>query len=162
MQIYGVDPFTAAPDKDSGKFVSVTMAVENNTLLSDYISMDPNYRRALTAVRQWETGKLTYGNGDHASSDYCSLADFCFGDHFVEIRLPWLLINVGDPVYMRAHEDYYENYGVELSHIDTIWMGVSSENDITLSSFPVKDFGRRITWHERLKQSYKVIRKIWS
>lgn len=162
MQIYGVDPFTAAPDKDSGKFVSVTMAVENNTLLSDYISMDPNYRRALTAVRQWETGKLTYGNGDPASSDYCSLADFCFGDHFVEIRLPWLLINVGDPVYMRAHEDYYENYGVELSRIDTIWMGVSSENDITLSSFPVKGFGRRITWHERLKQSYKVIRKIWS
>ena len=162
MQIYGVDSFTVAPDKDSGKFVSVTMAVENNTLLSDYISMDPNYRRALTAVRQWETGKLTYGNGDPASSDYCSLADFCFGDHFVEIRLPWLLINVGDPVYMRAHEDYYENYGVELSRIDTIWMGISSENDISLSSFPVKGFGWRITWHERLKQSYKVIRKIWS
>ncbi len=161
MEMYGIDPFTIVPDKDSGRFVPVTMAVENNTLLSDYDSIDPVLRRELTSVRQWETGHLTCGNGDPASADYCSLADFCFGSHCVEVRLPWLLINVGDPVYMEAHEDYYEHYGVELSPVDTLWMGVSSKDHAALSPFHVKGVGRRVTWHERMKQSYEVIRQAW-
>ena len=161
MEIYGVDPFTVAPDKDSGHFVPVTMAVENDTLLEDYNAMDPVIRWELTALKQWETGRLTCGSGNPESDDYCSLADFCFGEHCVEIRLPWLLINVGDPIYMKAHGDYYEHYGVELSTVDTIWMGISSDADVSLRAFEVKGFGRRILWHERMKQSYEVIRQAW-
>ena len=62
MEIYGVDPFTVAPDKDSGHFVPVTMAVENDTLLEDYNAMDPVIRWELTALKQWETGRLTCVN----------------------------------------------------------------------------------------------------
>ena len=105
--------FVDFPEKDSDDFVPVTMAVDNDTLLENYSSMNPVLRRELTSLGEWETGKLVYGNGDPEASDYNSLTDFSFGESMVEIRLPWLLLNVGDPVSMAVHEDYYENYGVE-------------------------------------------------
>ena len=35
------------------------------------------------------------------------------GDGFVEIKIPWQLLNFADPTKMYIHDDYYEVYGVE-------------------------------------------------
>lgn len=45
--------------------------------------------------------------------DTDTLADFCYGDDCVEVRLPWLLINMGDPSNSLVHRDYYVCHGVE-------------------------------------------------
>ncbi len=161
MELEGENPFVSFPEKDSDDFVPVTMAVENDRLLEDYSAMDPSIRRELTAPGVWETGRLSYGNGDPQDPAYDSLADFCYGEGSVEIRLPWLLLNVGDPVSMAAHEDYYENYGVEFEDISAIWMGVTSGDSVSLSPFEVEGTGRHGGYHERLKRSYWIIRQAW-
>ena len=58
---------------------------------------------------------------DHDSPDFNSLADFMAGDGFVEIKLPWQLLNFSDPSLMTIHDDYYEHYGIEYIEIDEIW-----------------------------------------
>lgn len=106
-----------------------------------------------------------HGCGDPDRADYCSLADFCFGDHCVEIRIPWLLLNVSDPVTMKVHEDYYEHYGVECRAISEIWLGVakqgSAQETVPMASFSVAGTGRTPRYHERLKKSYDVMQKAW-
>ena len=37
------------------------------------------------------------------AADYDSLADFCFGEDCVEIRIPWALLNFANPAEMLIH-----------------------------------------------------------
>lgn len=54
------------------------------------------------------TGRLVHGNGNPQSPEYNSLADICFGDGLVEIRLPWLMLNFSDPSAVQIHDDYHD------------------------------------------------------
>ena len=114
----------------------------------------------------YETGALRCGNADPEAADYDSLADFCFAEHGVEIRIPWQLLNFASPVEMVIHDDYYEHYGVEYIHIDEIYAGLSAASGtdavITMAPFPLEGWGRDITWHERLKESYYILQKHWT
>lgn len=159
--VTGKDPFTVFPEKDSGKFVPIQMVLENDTLLENYQKMDPIERREKTALGTWDTGRLHYGSEDKESKEYSSLADFCFGVQCVEIRVPWMLLNVGDPTLMSVHKDYYENYGVEFQRAESLWIGVVHEGTAELLEVPVKGAGKRIETHERLKDSYYVVQKEW-
>lgn len=92
-----------------------------------------------------------------------SLADFCFGADCVEIRLPWLLLNVGDPAAMGVHRDYYQYYGVEFKQIQAIWVGAAredEENAVPIVSLRVKGW-RYLDYRERLKDSYYIIQSNW-
>lgn len=116
-----------------------------------------------TLTQTYETGKLTYGNANPSSPDFDSLADFCAGDGFVEIKLPWQLLNFADPTSMRIHDDYYECYGVEYLSIDSIRVGVGDGSDtIEMARFPMKKLGREPEYHERLKQSYYILQAYWN
>ena len=135
------------------------MAVRN-PLLVDELTPET---RVLQRLGVWETGRLVRGNGDSASDQYNSLADFCFGANCVEIRLPWLLLNVGDPAAMGVHRDYYQYYGVELKQIKTLWVGAAREGDgetIPMASLRVKGW-KDLDYRERLKESYYVIQSSW-
>ena len=114
----------------------------------------------------YETGALRCGNADPEAADYDSLADFCFAEHGVEIRIPWQLLNFASPVEMVIHDDYYEHYGVEYIHIDEIYAGLSAASGadavITMAPFPLEGWGSDITWHERLKESYYILQKQWT
>ena len=66
---------------------------------------------------------------------------------------------------MMIHDDYYENYGVEYIKIEHINVGIAGEgNDmrIHLEAFPLKGWGRNVTYHERLKQSYYEVKEFWT
>ena len=116
-----------------------------------------------TLMQTYETGKLTYGNANPDSRDFNSLADFCAGEGFVEIKLPWQLLNFADPTTMRIHDDYYECYGVEYLTIDSIRVGVGDGSDtIQMARFPMKKLGREPQYHERLKQSYYILQDYWT
>lgn len=62
---------------------------------------------------------------------------------------------------MAAHKDYYENYGVEHEEFQAIWLGIAAEGHAEMKAFRVKGTGRKPEVHERLKDSYYVIREEW-
>lgn len=155
----GEDPFLDFPEKDSPRFVPLGMAVQN-PLLVDELTPET---RALQRLGVWEAGRLTHGNGDSQSEEYNSLADFCFGEGCVEVRLPWLMLNIGDPSAMMAHRDYYQHYGVEFKPIQEIWIGASqgdAEEEIPMRAFRVKGW-KTLLYRERLKESYYTMQAYW-
>jgi len=155
----GSDPFLHFPEQDSAKFVPLGMAVKN-PLLVDTLTPET---RALQRLGVWETGKLVHGNGDSQSPDYDSLADFCFGEGCVEIRLPWLLLNVGDPASMLAYRDYYQHYGVEFKQIRELWIGAAragETGEILMKDLRVRGW-KRLAFRERLKGSYYIVQAYW-
>ena len=114
----------------------------------------------------YETGRLRYGNADPEAADFDSLADYMFTEDGVEIRIPWQLLNFSNPSEMMIHDDYYEHYGVENLHIDEIWAGLGlgegNEYRIPMASFPLEGWGRTVTYHERLKESYYILQNYWA
>lgn len=155
----GDDPFLDFPEADSGSFVSLGMAVQN-PLLVDTLTPET---RALQRLGVWETGKLTHGNGNSEAENYNSLADFCFGTGCVEIRVPWLLLNVGAPASQLVHRDYYQHYGVEFKQIRDIWIGAArggEEDGIPMEAFRLKSW-KSLEYRERLKESYYIMQSYW-
>ncbi|MDY5940568.1 MAG: hypothetical protein SPJ23_02830 [Eubacteriales bacterium] len=146
------------PDIDSPLFVNIDMILQTATPLL--------YLDNTAPAEVYETGKLTYGNANPDSSDYNSLADFICSGNYIEVKLPWQLLNFSDPSRMMIHDDYYSgNYGVEFISLDEMYVGLScgKENGrISLSAVPLKGWGNRVRYHERLKPSYYILQSVWS
>lgn len=144
------------PAADSPRFVKINMILQTATAL---IYND----RAPAEV--FETGLLTYGNANPDSPEFNSLADFiCAGD-FVEIKLPWQLLNFADPSRMAIHDDYYDgNYGVAYQTIRRLYAGVGAagKGRIHLAPLELEGWGNRVTCHERLKASYYLLQELWT
>lgn len=156
----GIDPFVSYPSIFSGRFVPVRMALRNSRLADDLGPETAAQRRLGT----WETGVLTAGCGDPASEEYNSLADLCFGPDGAEVRLPWLLLNVGDPSSMAVHRDYYTHYGVELRSVRQMGIGLARQGqteEVAMQSVRLSGWMNRVTYRERLKQSYWMMKELW-
>lgn len=112
----------------------------------------------------FETGKLKYGIGNPARADFDSLADFYADGSYIEIRLPWQMLNFGDPSERMIHDDYYENYGIEFIEIKELYVGICDGGEdfrTHLDAFPLKAWGNKVTFHERLKDSYYAMQAEW-
>lgn len=126
---------------------------------SEYDSLDP---QQYSIMETYETGLLTYGNADPSSPQFDSLADFCAAEGFVELRLPWGLLNFASPVSMTVHDDYYEWYGVELLEISSLCAGVGDGSaEVQMEPFALKRLGKTPQYHERLKASYAILQAAW-
>lgn len=160
--IAGVDPFVDRPARDSDVFATVSMAVRLQTVRaqSEEALMDGAWQQTLSA---WDTGRLIHGVRNPEDPGYNSLADFCYGGDCVEVRLPWLLLNVGDPTRMLIHGDYYRNYGVNLERVRGFRIGISGEGDtVATAAVPFRGLGNnQPEVRERLKQSYYVVQGAW-
>ena len=81
----------------------------------------------------------------------------------MEIKIPWQLLNFGNPSEMKIHDDYYENWGVEFIDIDSMYVGVGDgSSTIELFEKPLKGWGSDVTYHERLKESYYIMQQLWA
>ena len=113
-----------------------------------------------------ETGILRYGNANPKAYNFDSLADFMFTDDGVEIRVPYELLNFLNPSEMMIHDDYYECYGIEGLHIDSMYVGFAygeyGDERIDMTSFELEGWGKTVTYHERLKRSYYILRDYWA
>ncbi|MGN0711595.1 MAG: hypothetical protein ACI4LO_07520 [Anaerovoracaceae bacterium] len=159
-KITGEDPFENPPAKDSDRFVPIRMILSNDRI-SDPL-MEEAEMKELSYFETVETGALKYGNADPEAGDYNSLADFCFGKNCVEIRIPWALMNFSNPADMKIHKDYYECYGRESMGISELYIGCGYGNDtIKMQSVPMKKQRIGADYHERLKESYEVLKKGW-
>lgn len=151
------------PDPNAAGFVNIDMILEifpyegegRAELLGDK-SVDATF----------ETGKLKYGNANPDSEDFDSLADFNANGDYVEIKIPWQLMNFSDPSRMSILDDYYSgNYGIEYINIDKMYVGVTSGKEqgrCEMSSLELKPWGNDVTYHERLKSSYYIIQELWN
>lgn len=156
QEYYKKDAYVDPPEKNSPVFVPVNLPLTLKAVL-------PNEDIMIPTGEYYETGKLTYGNANPAADDFNSLADFCAGDGFVEIRLPWQLLNFADPTTMRIHDDYYECYGVEYLSINSIRVGVGNGDEtIQMADYPMEKLGNKPEYHERLKESYYILQDYWA
>ncbi len=156
------DPFLSWPDADSPVFTTIGMALRNDTLVDNPELLSAWELAKLKALGVYETGKLRHGNGNPEAQDYDSLTDFCFGQGCVELRIPWLLINVANPMKMRVHQDYYLHYGVETMAVKTIWIGLGDgDGEISLNPVDTRKWKWDSSWRERLKASYQVVQSYW-
>lgn len=152
------DAYLDVPDPDSPSFRYIDLMLQTATPL-----LTGNWQ---ASSEVYETGKLLYGNANPEDASFNSLADFCFTENGVEIRIPWQLLNFGNPSEMMIHDDYYEHYGVEFISIDEMYVGVAlegaSQGRIRMASFPLEGWGKDVTSHERLKQSYYMLKEYWA
>ena len=152
------DAFIDPVDKDTPVFKPIHLMLQTATPL-----LTGNWQ---ASSETYETGLLTYGNANPSDEDFNSLADFIFNGDYIEIKLPWQLLNFANPSEMMVHDDYYENYGVEYIHIDEMHVGIAdSENAeyrIPMDSFALEGWGRNVTYHERLKESYYILKDYWA
>lgn len=154
-EIEGQDPFADVPARDSGRFVPVRMALDDRQLTEPAAGAVQAPRRMGTC----ETGRLACGS----AAEHGALADFCRDGNCVEIRLPWQLLNVGDPPSMAVHGDHYAHYGVELQRVSAFWLGVTTaagEGETAMSPFRVEGW-KQTAYRERLKDSYFVMQSLW-
>ena len=111
------------------------------------------------------TGKLLYGNANPNGVNYNSLADFIVSGDYIEIKLPWQLLNFSDPSRMSIHDDYYDdNYGVEYINIESMYLGISDGTDqerVELKEAKLEGWENKVTYHERLKKSYYILQEYW-
>ena len=154
----GIDPFVNAVDAHTPVFKPIELILQ--------FLPDRGNRPDQEMFEAYETGVLRYGNANPKSEDFDSLADYMFTENGVEIRIPWQLLNFANPSEMMIHDDYYENYGVEYIQIDELFAGVAvkTESDyrIAMASYPLKGWGKTVTYHERLKESYYMLKDYWS
>ena len=113
----------------------------------------------------YQTGKLTYGDGNPNSKEFNSLTDFNKEGDALEIRIPWMLLNVKNPLKKIAQDDFYRE-GME-SQIYIKDIGLSAYYSSDDESFTSKSIRykipsyRNIKHHNRLKQSYSIIQDYW-
>ena len=165
------------PESDSTKFNQIFMLIQKNLYFrklsaeadpstdelipfQDYDSMSSLYYQIMET---YETGKLTYGNANPNGEDFNSLADFCAGVGFVEVKIPWALLNFADPSHMKIHDDYYECYGVEYLRVNSMMVGAGDGSAlINMAPVELEPLGKKPTYHERLKESYYILKAEWT
>ena len=143
------------PEKKSPKFVTIEL------ILRTAIALSPETKE--TVAESYETGKLLYGNANPKSKEFNSLADFCSSGDYIEIKLPWQIMNFADPSKMEIHDDYYDgNYGIEYIDIDKMYAGIGmGDKRIELNEIKLQGWVNKVTYHERLKQSYYIMQGLW-
>lgn len=146
------------PEVDSPLFVNIDMILQTATPLI--------YGDNTAAAETYETGLLTYGNANPASPAFNSLADFIRRGDYIEVKLPWQLLNFADPSRMEIHDDYYDgNYGVAYQSIDQLYVGIGTAETagrIHMEPLALEGWRNRVTYHERLKSSYDMLKELWT
>lgn len=121
----------------------------------------------------YETGKLLFGNGNPTSKEYNSLADFYRKDGIVELRLPWLMLNVKDPSQKQIIGNIWSKAGINSSEtIESISTAIVvtnhhkeivqrvPENNGEWMHYTWETWGEPL-YHERLKKSYYLLKETY-
>lgn len=118
-------------------------------------------------LKKVEIGKLIAGNTNPEAEAYDSLADFIVVGDEIEIRIPWLMLQVSNPGKHQVIGDFRQTSGVSPITIEEIYVGVSVMNDgqlkseLTMKPYSWEEWDLPV-YHERLKESYKKIQEAFA
>jgi hypothetical protein len=168
-EVYGINPYVMPPEKDSTVFKPINMILRMSKMMqeNDVADMTVGEFRLLEEknAEVYPTGILIEGSSNPYLPEYNSLADFCYGQNCLEIKIPWQILNFANPSQMVIHDDYYEHMGIEYIPIKHINIGVAvnpkTNEKINTTAFQVKGWGQNVTYHERLKPAYYALQKLW-
>ncbi|MBD7969907.1 hypothetical protein [Paenibacillus gallinarum] len=148
-----VDKMTTIPTENTNTFDPIYLLTRNvfqNDGTMEKVS--PKYM---------ETGTLTFGSSDYDSNEYNSLADFYVKEDVIELRIPWLLINVIDPIGGIALGDFYKDGINAKVKINQIGLQVFTESDGQITKVTSPSYislkNNNIQYQERTKESYEVL-----
>ena len=79
--------------------------------------------------KEVEVGKLIYGNGNPRSEDYNSLSDFIINGDDIEIRIPWLMLNISNPTQKLVIDDFNNKNEIKHTPIENISSGIYLVDD---------------------------------
>lgn len=152
------DAYVNPPDKNTPVFKPINLILQ--------MDVDNRVGNTTSTSEVYETGLLRYGNANPEAENFDSLADFIFSGDYIELKLPWQLLNFSNPSEMMIHDDYYEHYGVENMQIDRMYVGIGTESNrnerILMNSYELEGWGNKVTYHERLKESYYILQSVWN
>ncbi len=110
-------------------------------------------------AEKYETGVLRRGISDPGSEEYDPLTDFNYKDDFMEIRIPWGLLNFRDPSTKTVEGDFWKEKRLGTGEkIEGIYAGCGKAGaSISLHAYTWEDWNA-VTFHERLKDSYHILK----
>ena len=159
MQTAGEDPYIKPPEVDSPNFHTVNMVIKHNLIFDD-IERTPREKKWNPL---YPTGKLQYGNGNRYTKNFDSQSDIFFGKDFVEVRIPWQLLNFSNPAFGAIHDDYYQHYGVEEIEVEQIAIGLAKYakgEHAKMGTYPLPAWERPDV-EEFYKESYYMLKYAW-
>jgi hypothetical protein len=109
----------------------------------------------------YEAGLLQRGYSNPAHPNYDSLADIQFGEGVVELRIPWLLLNVMDPSTKQILADFKPNLSFQPQTVEGFYIGALNKTQTRVLSSTLYAWTE---WylpvsHERLKKSYYLVQE---
>ena len=152
-----IDKQDRIPDKDSTEFSSIYLLNRKKFYLKDN-------QKVIYPV-YYQTGVLKQGSNNRKDEDHNSLVDFNKNGDMVELKIPWALINVVNPLEKGIYDDFYDK-GVENQiNIDDIGISLhlrdeNGEKNTQGKRFKIDKY-EDIVHYERLKESYEIIQNYW-
>lgn len=159
-KLYGRELFSEAElqafaTDGSGSFIDTMQVLSNKMRLPQTGQVIP--------IQLWNTGLLRYGNSNPDSPAYDSLADFCAGDGFVELRIPWMLLNFADPSSGKILDSLHNEGSFAFQSIQNLYVGLGMPNDtaaVPMAAYALPSWGA-FPYTQRLKQSYAALQKVF-
>ncbi len=107
----------------------------------------------------WDTGKMLYGTSDPRSEAFDSRADFHAGDGFVEIRIPWMLLNFADPSSGRILDNLHSHEGFAFQAIREVHIGLGKPGEgqaVSMYAYELPGW-TRVDYTQAPKRSYEIL-----
>ena len=145
------------PKKDSSEFSKVN-------LLNRKRFFYPGSDEIVPSI-YCETGILKEGSLDKMDLDYTSLADYKLVNDEVELRLPWTILNVINPLEMRIYDDFYEKTLESNLKVSNIGITITDKNlnKVYTSQSRYKHKSEKsIKYEYEFKDSYDLVKNYWS
>ena len=109
--------------------------------------------------QSWDTGKLLYGISNPQSGVFDSRADFHEGDGFVELRIPWMLLNFADPSSGKILDNFHMHEGFAFQTIREVNIGIGKAGDS--HAIPMYAYGlpawTGVDYSQEFKRSYDIL-----
>ena len=153
QEIFSTDDLVDFAISGTGKFI------EEQQVISNLMHMPKTGQ--IVPVQLWDTGKLRYGVSNPASAAFDSMADFCAGNGFVELRIPWMLLNFADPSSGKILSNLHTSQTFDFENIRDIYLGLGEAGESTvipMNACTLPSWGS-FSYRQRLKLAYPALAK---
>lgn len=148
-RVNGVNPYVTVP-REPFRFERFKLAERNQKLTEENAT-------AYTYPYTFNDAFPLVINGEEHQTD------IFVGDHQLELRIPYGLFNMYDPLKPTVHDDYYQHYGVEPFAIDGFHLSMLTRDGVAADSIwvPVDSLSGDVSVEEVIKPSYEQVKSYW-